>query len=1065
MFFYRISRNDFGERPPKAVRRSGDLQCQPRSPVSSEFRLKELPGRSGLKSALLSFLTILSLSIGSFSARAESFFATSLTNDLSPAFAMSDGLLTIRGYANSNATLSANLGQAGNWFGVVNGNASAMDGTESITLRFATNSGLFRISHIWTRAKIIISGFASDPGFSDPTGYASDVNYANGTLSYFYKWDAGTEHSFTFWNASASSGRTLRVNVFDSAPGWQATVTRIDYANGNSLPAVADLSATQQTIDNFSASDAWSMQRVGLWSETNRVKIANLLFATNNGIGLSAWRFNLNAGLDPTVNGGTPTPSWRTGEGFLVTSNQYDWTRQPGQRWFLSAAKESGVEQFIAMVYSPPTNFTRNGHVYGTDGLGTSNLKPNYEFAQAQYIADVLAHFQTNSVIPERVAFDFVMPVNEPYWEWNGRSQEGSRYSNADIIAQAQALRAALDERNLGAQIVLAEAGDLPGLYSVRGDISAKYGATYGNYISAFSGITNLISRNLSAHSYFSDNPTNQLVPVRERLRDELAANPYWRYWQSEYCILGARGPGRDLTMTTALNVARVMWADLAIADASAWHWWLSLSPADYKDGLLYTDFENPGDAESLYCSKLFWAFGQWSRFIRPGWKRVELPGYDDVFGLMGAAFVDPETNAVAIVFVNQSGANQGVAPAIANLPSGKIVSHWSPWITSSSPSDNLSPLPPIAAGGECFIPSNAVVTLVGNLIEESTAAAPVIAGLADQSAAAGDVLRMSFQIETSTAPAKLIRVRVVSDNSDLLPDSAISISEEWATNGITREVFADFSGTNLNQLIAAPAFPNAPSSRDEVSSFESVGNLSGKFGSRLRGFVVPPQTGNYVFWISSRDASELYLSADENPATKTRIAWVKNFTAPREWTKEANQQSSAIRLEAGKRYYLEAIHVAANGGDHLEVGWKLPDQTLERPIPGARLSSWMDPFAISDRRVLSLNLASHAIGAANVSVIATDASGTSVTNHFKLTVTEPLNPTPTNLNAQVQNGNLLLSWPSDHVGWQLEAQTNPLTSGLNANWTVVDGSTQTSVWTNAIDPKNPAVFYRLSLP
>lgn len=1001
----------------------------------------------------------------SLSAQAKSFFATTVTNDFSPAFSTADGLLAIHGFANSNATISANLGQGGNWFGVVNGNVSAIDGTESVTLQFATNSGLFRIGHIWTRAKVIISGFAADPVFSDPAGYASEVNYANGTLSYFYKWDAGTEHSFTFENPAASAGRTLRVNVFDSAPGWQATITRIDYAIGSALPAVADLSVTHQTIDNFSASDAWSMQRVGLWSETNRTQIANLLFTTNRGIGLSAWRFNLNAGLDPTVNGGAPSPSWRTGEGFLVASNQYDWTRQPGQRWFLSQAKENGVEQFVAMVYSPPTNFTRNGHVYGTDGLGTSNLKPGYEFAEAQYIADVLAHFKTNSVMSERVAFDYLMPVNEPYWEWNSRSQEGSRHSNADIIAQAEALRAALDERNLGTEIVLAEAGDLPGLYSVRGDISAKYGATYGNYISTFSGITNLISRNLSAHSYFTDDPTNQLVSVRQTLRARLDANPHWRYWQSEYCILGARGPGRDLTMTTALNVARVMWADLAIADASAWHWWLSLSPADYKDGLLYTDFQNPGDAESLYCSKNFWMFGQWSRFIRPGWKRIELPGYKDVFGLMGAAFVDPATNSIALIFVNQSGENQRVAPAIVNLPAGKVVAYWSPWITSGLPSDNLSPLPPIAAESDCFIPSNAVMTLVGTLVEADTAAAPVIATVVDQSARAGEVFQLHLQITDSDAPANLVRIKVFSDNSELLPETAISVSDAWATNGITQEIFTGFSGTNLNQLIAAPTFPNAPFSREEVSSFELTNYPGGKLGSRLRGFVVPPQTGNYTFWIASRDASELYLSADENPATKTRIASVKNFTAPREWTREANQQSAPVWLESGKRYYIEAIHVAANGGQHLEVGWRLPDQTLERPIPGTRLCPWTDPFANAGQRILSLNLAEPVTGAANLSVIATDASGTSATNHFKITVTEPINPNPTNLNARVHDGKLLLSWSSDHIGWQLEAQTNPLTTGLSKNWTVVDGSTQTTAWTNPIDPNNPAVFYRLSLP
>ena len=126
----------------------------------------------------------------SFSASAKGFFATTVTNDFSPAFSTADGLLAIHGFANSNATISANLGQAGNWFGVVNGNDSAIDGAESVTLQFATNSGLFRIGHVWTRAKVIISGFASDPGFSDPANYASDVNYADGTLSYFCKWDA-----------------------------------------------------------------------------------------------------------------------------------------------------------------------------------------------------------------------------------------------------------------------------------------------------------------------------------------------------------------------------------------------------------------------------------------------------------------------------------------------------------------------------------------------------------------------------------------------------------------------------------------------------------------------------------------------------------------------------------------------------------------------------------------------------------------------------------------------------------------------------------------------------------
>ncbi len=488
-----------------------------------------------------------------------------------------------------------------------------------------------------------------------------------------------------------------------------------------SIPAIADVSHVHQTIDHFSASDAWSMQHVGLWSETNRTRVADLLFSTNNGIGLSAWRFTLNAGFDRTI---TPqrrrVQSWRTAEGFLVASNQYDWSRQPGQRWFLSAAKARGVEQFIALVYSAPTNFTRNGHVYCKDGLGTSNLKPGYEAPFAAYMADVLAHFKTNAVESERVAFDYLMPVNEPFWEWNGRTQEGSRYSNEDIIRLTRALRSALDERGLETEIVLAEAGDLPGLYAVRQDISVKYGATYGNYLRAFEGITNLIARNLSAHSYFTDFPANDpahdLVGVRRELRRHLDAQPHWRFWQSEYCILGPGGPRRDLTMRSALDVARVIWADLTIANAAAWHWWLSISESDYKDGLLYTDFLKRGDRETLYTSKILWTLGHWSRFVRPGWKRVELAGFDDVHGLMASAFVDPDANSVAMVFVNHSAKERRVKPGVKNLDTNRSVTSWSRWITSDDPAHNLAPLPAIAPEGECFIPAKSVITLIASI-------------------------------------------------------------------------------------------------------------------------------------------------------------------------------------------------------------------------------------------------------------------------------------------------------------------------------------------------------------
>ncbi len=53
----------------------------------------------------------------------------------------------------------------------------------------------------------------------------------------------------------------------------------------------------------FSASDAWSMQFIGLWPEEKQNQVADWLFSTENdangqpkGIGLSLWRFNVGAG-------------------------------------------------------------------------------------------------------------------------------------------------------------------------------------------------------------------------------------------------------------------------------------------------------------------------------------------------------------------------------------------------------------------------------------------------------------------------------------------------------------------------------------------------------------------------------------------------------------------------------------------------------------------------------------------------------------------------------------------------------------------------------------------------
>jgi arabinan endo-1,5-alpha-L-arabinosidase len=76
-----------------------------------------------------------------------------------------------------------------------------------------------------------------------------------------------------------------------------------------------------------------------------------------------------------------------------------------------------------------------------------------------------------------------------------------------------------------------------------------------------------------------------------------------------------------------------------------------------------------------------------------------------------------------------------------------------------------------------------------------------------------------------------------------------------------------------------------------------------------------------------------------------------------------------------------------------------------------------------------------------------------------------PQSVVATNILVAPGNGQLTLSWPADHTGWQLQVQTNNLTTGLGTNWFNVPNSTATDSIILPVGPGNGSVFYRLIYP
>lgn len=473
---------------------------------------------------------------------------------------------------------------------------------------------------------------------------------------------------------------------------------------------------TFQTIDNFGASDCWTMQKLAHWSPASRERVADLLFSQTKGIGLSCWRFNIGGGVNPKIK-----HPWRSPETFETGPGQYDWSRQAGERWFLGAAKARGVPRFLAFVNSPPGRMTRNGLTFTTKGDGTTNLKAGFEGQYARYLTDILEHFRTNPEPSERVEFDYISPVNEPQWEWDGTSQEGTRASNADIKAVTRALSEELRSRKLNTQIALIESGNLPDMVAPDAKMTKAYGALYGNYLDAFLGdpvIAPLLGPMFGYHSYGSDRLDGPIVTDRQAVAERMKRYPEHRLWQTEYCILvgpeGKGGNGRDLTMDTALVVARIIHLDLAVANASAWQWWTAMSPEDYKDGLIYTDYKKPGDAETILPSRLLWALGHYSRFVRPGMRRVAVDGTpDDIRGLMRTAFADDAGRRLLAVYVNEAASETPVKLRFDVAGRGWKLHKVTPWVTSDRAGDELKAYPPLAGDTAFVIPARSMVTFV----------------------------------------------------------------------------------------------------------------------------------------------------------------------------------------------------------------------------------------------------------------------------------------------------------------------------------------------------------------
>jgi hypothetical protein len=211
------------------------------------------------------------------------------------------------------------------------------------------------------------------------------------------------------------------------------------------------------------------------------------------------------------------------------------------------------------------------------------------------------------------------------------------------------------------------------------------------------------VAKWVAGHSYYSTDDVATAVNHRRSLSEKLAEKDAGlEFWQTEYSLLSTdyqegRDPGKLTSIDYGLWLARLMHIDLVDGNATGWDFWTSMSmPAaashEERFGLLnwYPDPPNATHTDGTYdVAKICWAFGNFSRFVRPGYTRLGTSRSDglNTIGastnqLYSAYLSDDESNLV-IVAINYDDSPQNLSLIMDNLPSYLSFDSYTAYVTT----------------------------------------------------------------------------------------------------------------------------------------------------------------------------------------------------------------------------------------------------------------------------------------------------------------------------------------------------------------------------------------------
>jgi glucuronoarabinoxylan endo-1,4-beta-xylanase len=498
---------------------------------------------------------------------------------------------------------------------------------------------------------------------------------------------------------------------------------------------LVDGNTVYQRIDGFGASSAWESS----WTTA----AADLLFSTNNGVvytdDLNTTTTNNGIGLSLLRNHIVPAGS--TAAGDLPTTDEIG---------IMQMAQARGARVW-STPWTPAAGFKSNDNADGGGFVGTTAHYQAYAGQLANYVASLK---KTHGINLYAISLQ-----NEPDAQVN--TYESCNWTAQQIHDFIPNLYAALVSQNVAATLIM-----LPESQNWQDYSNLAVTAMNDPAVAADVGI-------VADHNYDgADGPAS------------LAKNSYGKaLWESEVSLL----TGSDSSITNGVYWAQRIYQFMT-NNVNAYHyWWLASGNSAGNEGLL--------DNNAALTKRLF-AFGQYSRFVRPGYHRI---GANNATEALLTAYQDPHSGNFAIVAVNPdpvAAISQTIT--LTNFPP---VSSVTPWITSANLS--LAGQPALSVTNTsftCTLPPLSVVTFAGQ------AAAPTLVPVANRTINAGTTLIITNVGADAAAPAPVLTFTLL----DAPTNAALTTVN--GTNGVFtwRPLVRQAGTTNpVSVRVAVSADPN----------------------------------------------------------------------------------------------------------------------------------------------------------------------------------------------------------------------------------------------------------------